>query len=183
LVLLALVAVPFLPEAIILMIAAAARIGGCKIENACAAGPWAAETVRLATEVGVSIGVAFGVGLVIVWLAGCYAAITLGWDSLPRRLLLALAVTLVFAFLPYFSPGFVLDPFVNAKCTPNEGGAGGCEIYDGQKVGGVVHETATLPGFLLIAVPLTITAFALYVIVVIILRVRSRRRGAPAKAV
>jgi len=179
---LALVGLPFLPEAIILITAAAARIGGCSIEKACTLGPLAAGTVKLATEAGLSIGAVFGVGLVVVWLVICYIAITLGWDRLPSRLLLALAVTLVFAFLPYFAPALVLEPFVNAKCKPNSGGSGGCEIY-GEKIGRVVHETDALPWFLVIAMPLTLAAFALYAIVAIVMHIRSQKRAVPAKTV
>src|SRR5262245_7268905 len=129
-VLLALVGLPFLPEAIVLMTATAARMGGCPadVEKTCALGPLAAGVVKFATEAAALTGEVFGVGVVLVWLVGCYAAITLGWSRLASRLLLALAVTLAFAFLPYFAPTLALGPFINAKCQPNEGGVGPCEI-------------------------------------------------------
>jgi hypothetical protein len=67
---------------------------------------------------------------IIGWLAMCYVVLTLGWSRLASRLLLGLAVALVFALLPYFAPWLSIANLVTKEsCDPNSGRA--CMIFGG----------------------------------------------------
>jgi hypothetical protein len=178
--LLFLVVLPFLPEVLVLATSAIANVAGCSVESqkACAFGRFAAEIIKIATEAGTLVGIVLGLGGVVLWLILCYTSITLGWEGLSRRILLALAIALVFAFLPYFAPALVLEPLVNANCQPNEGGVGPCVIYGGN-VGDAAHQTVSLPWVFGVAALLTFATLAIYVVTVIIMRIVSRNRVIP----
>ena len=87
----------------------------------CAIGPLpqVSSIIRLALEAGFFVGVSFGSGVVAVWLALCYISIVQGWTALSSRLTLALFVSLIFAFVPYFGPMMSIEHLRNPSCQPN----------------------------------------------------------------
>lgn len=130
-----LVGLPFLPEMVTLLVSAYAHISGCNVADrtACATGDVIlSNVIRAALKAGTAVGVVFANGLAAIWLALCYFAIVRGWRHLPGRLGLALIISLIFAFLPYFGPMLSIGHLVNPKCRPNEGGIPPeCIIYGG----------------------------------------------------
>jgi len=134
-VLLLLVGLPFLPEIVTILVSGFAYISGCNVADrtACATGDVVlSDVIRAALKVGTAVGVIFANGLAAIWLALCYFAIMRGWRYLVSRLGLALIVSLIFAFLPYFGPMLSIGHLVNPRCRPNEGGIPPeCIIYGG----------------------------------------------------
>lgn len=178
--LLLLVVLPFLPEIIIYATAAVAKAGGCLVDDdwVCwIAGVRVSDVVAHLLRVGVIVAVGFGYGIAAAWLALCYLAITRGWARLISRLLLALLVSVIFAFLPYLAPALAIAPLVNTHCEPNEGGVGRCEIFGGD-VGSAAHETVIVPWLIFVGVPIAFGAVVIYAIVAAIIRVVAARRVA-----
>ncbi|AWM03858.1 hypothetical protein [Bradyrhizobium amphicarpaeae] len=173
-----LVVVPFLPELVILLTSLFAGLLGCRpgSDAGCSIGPSAAEIIRHALDAGYLVGSRFGDGLAVLWLASCYWLITLGWPRLWSRLLLAFAIGLVCAFVPYFGPMLSISHLVNPKCEPNEGGVGDCIVFGGD-VGGAAHQVVGLGWRILEGAPLAIGMFAVYAIVAVVADVRGRRRA------
>jgi hypothetical protein len=174
--LLLLVALPFLPELVILLTSLFAGISGCRpgTDTGCPIGPSAAGIIRHALETGFLVGSRFGDGLAAIWLASCCWLITRGWPRLWTRLLLALAISLTCAFVPYFGPMLSISHLVNPNCSPNEGGVGGCIVYGGD-VGGVAHEVVGLGWRIIVGAPIAIGIFIAYAIIVVIVDLRSQR--------
>jgi hypothetical protein len=139
--LLLLVVIPFVPEIVITATAGLARLTGCLPDQKepCGIGPPAVSAVidwglhaGAGARVAVSIASLTGFYLAIIgWLAMCYVVLTLGWARLTSRLLLGLAVALVFALLPYFGPWLSIANLVTKhSCDPNSGHA--CIIFGGE---------------------------------------------------
>ena len=95
LVFVALVVLPFLPA-----LASSAANRCFSDRQICLAPDRVSECLQVSSRRGyISIAVAVG------WLVVCYLALSLGWRKrITSRLLLAFAVTLIFAFFPYFVP-------------------------------------------------------------------------------
>lgn len=136
--LLLLVVIPFIPEIVITATAALGRLSGCLPDQkeACRIGPvvvsdvinWAlhAKASWIASESRLEDFYLATAG----WMGLCFIALTLGWARLSSRLLLGLAVALVFALLPYFVPILTIaDLLSQASCEST--GAGKCQVYGG----------------------------------------------------
>jgi hypothetical protein len=97
----ALVLLPFLPAIAISEIPALARVGRCFFgEGACLTG-----TITTAPRAASRSAAAFIISIAAGWLVVCYLILSLGWRTrIMSRLLLAFAVTLIFAFLPNLMP-------------------------------------------------------------------------------
>ncbi|MCJ9706487.1 MULTISPECIES: hypothetical protein [unclassified Bradyrhizobium] len=172
------VVLPFVPELAILLTSLFAAISGCQpgTDAGCPIGSSAAEIIRHALEASLLVGSRFGDGLAALWLAACCWLITLGWSRLWIRLLLALAVSLICAFVPYFGPMLSISYLVNPKCSPNEGGVGDCIVYGGD-VGSVAHKVVSLGWRIIEGAPIAIGIFVVYAIVAALIERRSRRQG------
>jgi hypothetical protein len=188
----ALVVLPFLPEILILTASAYAGAIGCQIDSkmACAVGPpSASEVIRTALQAAYSIGSQFADdNIVVAWLVLCFVLIIFGWSRLSSRLLLALGVSLIFGFLPYFAPILSIGHLENPKCHPNEGGVPPeCTIYGGD-VGNAAHDAVRLGWKFFYGAPVALGAFVVFVILALGARLVSRRRmasqaqGAPPAA-
>jgi hypothetical protein len=140
LVLLLLVVIPFLPEIVISATAALARLMGCLPEQkeACRIGSLAAsDVINWGLQAGAGVRVAASIAslagfylAITGWLGMCYVVLTLGWARLASRLLLGLAVALIFALLPYFAPWLSIANLVTKdSCDPNSGRV--CIIFGG----------------------------------------------------
>ncbi|TWB64951.1 hypothetical protein FBZ94_102495 [Bradyrhizobium sacchari] len=173
-----LVVFPFVPELVILLTSLFAGLSGCRpgSDTGCPVGSSAAEIIRHALEAGFLVGSRFGDGLAALWLAACCWLITLGWLRLWTRLLLAFAVSLICAFVPYFGPMLSISHLVNPKCSPNEGGVGDCFVY-GNDVGGAAHKVVSLGWRIIEGAPIAIGIFAVYAIVAVIIELRARRQA------
>src|SRR5262249_60856939 len=108
-------------------------------------------------------------------LAACYVPVTLGWSRLWSRLLLAFAVSLIYAFAPYFGPGLSIDHLVNENCLPNEGFVGPCRIYGGN-VGSIAHDTVRLGWSIIKGAPIAFGVFLAYAAIAIGIHLFSRNR-------
>jgi len=174
-VLLLLVFLPFLPEIVVLLAALFAHVAGCSVgeKAVCAIGPFAAsDIIRVALEAASLIGVSFAFGLAAVWLALSYLAIVKGWLSLSSRIQLALAVSLIFAFVPYFGPLLSIAPSISAGCHPNEGGIPPtCMIYG--DVGDAAHEVVRVVWMFFLGAPIAFVAFLIFVLVARFLKRRT----------
>jgi hypothetical protein len=53
-------------------------------------------------QAGTARGLGFDIGIALGWLVLCYLVLSLGWTPTASRVVLALAVTLIFAILPCF---------------------------------------------------------------------------------
>ena len=137
--------------------------------RACAIGPLPSVStiIRLALEAGLLVGVSFGSGVVVVWLALCYVAITRGWTDLLSQLTLAFLVSLIFSFVPYFGPMMSIGHLDNPHCQPNEGGVGPCMMYGGD-VGSIVHENVVLGWHVFIGAPVALGEFGAYLLFLLI---------------
>lgn len=172
-----LVVLPFLPEIAIFAIAGLARARGCLVDQdwVCHfAGIRVSDMIANALDAGLLVAAAFGTGVAAAWLALCYATVTLGWARLSSRLLLAILVSAIFSFLPYFGPLLAVGALVNPHCHPNEGGVGPCVIFGGN-VGEPAHEAVAAPWFVFVGAPIALGAFVIYAVAVIIIRFVSRR--------
>jgi hypothetical protein len=173
-----LVVLPLIPELVIFATSLLAQILGCTpgSEAVCTIGPGsAAGIIRNALKAGSFLGFRFSDGLAAVWLIlGCWLA-TLGWTRLRSRLLLAFALTMVCAFVPYFGPMLSIDHLINPKCLPNEGGVGPCMIYGGN-IGAVAHDTERLVWRIIAGAPIALVIFVVYAITAIWIHLRSRKR-------
>jgi hypothetical protein len=175
LVLMLLVVAPFLPEIAIYAVTGLAKIKGCDVTDKaeCMIGKVRlSEIIAINLRAGVWVAEWMGdYGIAAVWLTLCYLAITFGWRNLVGRLLLGLAVTVVFAVLPYFGALLSISHLVNPNCQPNEGGVGPCVMFGGD-VGDVAHNTVNpqlaMAGFLI-----ALVAFVAYAIIAIVLRLFS----------
>lgn len=182
--LLLLVVVPFLPEIAIYVVTGLAKLQGCDVvdKTECKIGTWqVSEIVAISLRAAVQIAEWMAdYGIAVVWLTSCYLAITFGWRNRVDRLLLGLAVTIVFAVLPYLGPFLSISHLVNPNCEPNAGGVlrhlegtlnipGDtpikCVMFGGD-VGNVAHETVSLIlNLLLTGVLVALVAFVAYAIV------------------
>lgn len=174
--LLLLLALPFLPELVILLTSFFAAISGCHPGSSapCELGLGsAAEIIRHALTAGYLVGSRFGDGLAALWLASCCGLVTLGWTGLWSRLLLAFAISAVCAFAPYFGPMLSISHLVNPRCTPNEGGVGACIVYGGD-LGGVAHQVVGLGWRIIEGAPIAVGIFVAYAIVAVIIHLRAR---------
>jgi hypothetical protein len=77
---------------------------------------------------------------------------------------LALAVTIVFALLPYFGPLLAIGNLLNPHCQANEGGVGPCVIFGGS-VGAPAHDAMRAGWVVLAGAPISLVAFLIYAIV------------------
>jgi len=172
-----LVVVPFLPEITIYLVAALAEVKSCQADqaNTCFIGPVSVSNIiAFALRVGAGLMVAawsngnvwFFVFCVAVslWIFVCFAALTLGWTHTRARLRLALAVTVVFAVLPYFGPLLAIGNLLNQHCQANEGGVGPCVIFGGS-VGTPAHDAMRAGWVVLAGAPISLVAFLIYAIV------------------
>jgi hypothetical protein len=176
--LLLLVALPFVPELVILATSGLARLSGCDAGSdvVCRIGPSsAAAIIRNALEAGSIVGARFGDGLAAVWLAACCVLVTLGWSHLWSRLLLAFVIALVCAFVPYFGPMLSIDHLINPNCLPNEGGVGPCMIYGGN-VGSVAHDAVRLGWRIIEGAPVALGIFVVYAVVAFGMYLYSKRK-------
>lgn len=173
-----LVLLPFVPEVAILLTSLFAAISGCQpgSDAGCRIGSSAADIIRHALEASLLVGSRFGDGLAALWLASCCWLITLGWPRLWIRLLLAFAISLICAFVPYFGPMLSISHLVNPRCSPNEGGVGDCIVYGGD-VGGVAHKVVSLGWRIIEGAPIAIGIFVVYAIIAVIIELRSRKRA------
>src|ERR1700722_8068034 len=191
LVLLLLVVISLLPEIVMGVTVAFAEITGCQPDqtSACVIGSLpVSDVIALALEAGTVVILA-GVRTNTVWLVVLYAGVaawlclclivvTLGWARTLSRLLLGLAMAIVFAFLPYFAPLLVVDYLANDNCRPNEGGLGACKLF-GDYVGGAeyspVHDAVVMGWLAWFGIPLALGIFIIYALVVIVIGVSSSR--------
>jgi hypothetical protein len=170
---------------VILAVSVYAAAVGCDADAglACAVGPPSASgVIRSALKAAYTVGTKFADdNIVVAWLVCCFLLIILGWHKLASRLLLALGVTLIFAFLPYFGPILAIGPLVNPKCQPNEGGVPPeCKIYGGD-VGNAAHDAVRLGWKFFYGAPVALVAFVIFALLVLGARLVSRRRAASRK--
>ena len=104
-------------------------------DEACLSGPISVSRTIVAA-LGARHGAGFKVSIVPVWLALSYLAVCRGWMRTASRLLLGFAVTLIFAFLPYFLSLPAFGNFAAPECQPFTS-AGVCGLFDGN--GGLVY--------------------------------------------
>jgi hypothetical protein len=136
--------------------------------KACAIGSSVSSIIRFALEAGSVIGVTFGSGLVVVWLALCYVAVTLGWARLLSRLTLGFLVSLIFAIIPYLGPMMSIAHLENPRCQPNDAGVGPCIMYGGD-VGSIVHYNVALAlDNIQVGAAVALGTFSLYVVLLFI---------------
>lgn len=184
--LLLLVAIPFIPEIIITLVSALACLMGCRPDQAevCRIGSLAvSDIINWAFQMGAGARVAAslaslpGFYLAIAWwLAMCHVAVTLGWARVASRLLLGLAVTVVFTVLPYFGPWLAIANYVRKDtCDPNSGKA--CMIFGGEVSDVYAAVRVTAPE-LLYGGLLAIGIFLIYAVVVSVKGAVSARRPA-----
>jgi hypothetical protein len=181
----ALVLFPFIPEVLILAASAYAGAVGCQVDSkmACAVGPpSASEIIRAALQAAYFIGSKFADDYVVVaWLVLCFLLIILGWTRLSSRLLLALGVSLIFGFLPYFGPILSIGHLANPNCHPNEGGIPpDCNIYGGE-IGNAAHDAVRLGWKFFYGAPVALAAFVVFVILALGARLVSRGRASQAQ--
>lgn len=182
-----LVALPFLPELLIGVTAVLAKMMGCQPDQdkECLIGLLSAsDVIAFALRVGAGLivaatsnGVFWFVAFCIVvttWLILCYIALTLGWARTPIRLVLGVAVALVFAVMPYFGPMLAIANLVNDKCQPNEGAIGACLMFGGYV--GAAHQAVQVGWLILAGAPIALAAFVIYAIFAIVVRVGSAKR-------
>lgn len=184
-----LVVAPFLPEIVIYLTAALAKIMGCQLDqkNACLIGPIpVSDIIAFALQVGAGLivaarnnGILWLVVFFIVstaWLVVCFVALTFGWAHARSRLLLGFAVALVFAVLPFFGPLLAIGNLVYQNCQPNEGGVGSCVMFGGY-VGPPAHDAVKAGWLILAGAPIALGAFVIYAIVTIIIHAFSAKRA------
>jgi hypothetical protein len=186
--LLLLVVVPFLPEIAIYAVTGLARITGCEVADSmpCMFGRLEVSAI-IANRLREGIWIARWMGaygVAAAWLVLCYLVITFGWRK--GRSPLKLAVTLVFAALPYFGPYLSIRHLENRLCIPNAGGVlyqldgrskepdGGspikCVVFGGD-VGDPAHQTVRIYEDLwLTGALVALVAFVSYAIVSAIIR-------------
>jgi hypothetical protein len=174
--LLLLVALPLVPEMVIIGTSLIAKIMGCTPEGGpCPIGPGsAAGLIRKALEAATFLGFQFSYGLAAVWLIMCYWLVARGWSSLRSRLLLAFALSIIFASVPYVGPLLSIDHLINPinpKCVLNEGGVGDCKIYGGDVA--VAHDTERLAWRVMAGALIALGIFAVYAIMS---HLRSKKR-------
>jgi hypothetical protein len=143
----------------------------------CAIGPQVSSIIRHALEAGFFVGDVFSSGMVVLWLAVCYVAITRGWTRFLSRLTLAFFVSLIFAIVPYFGPMISIGHLVNPNCQPNDAGVGACFMYGGE-VGSVVHDNMVLASQGLFGAAIALGVFSLYLLILLISAFASRRGAA-----
>ena len=174
--LLLLVLLPFLPEAAVLLTRLLARANGCDLggQSACAFGPIAAEIIRVALQAAWLIGMALASGFAVVWLALSYLAIARGWAHVGVQLLVALIVSVIAAFFPYFGPILSTESLLNPGCRSlNEGRIPpSCKIY-GAEIGETAFAVGDLGWKFFIGASIAFIAFVIFAIVVIRTRPRS----------
>lgn len=193
LMLLLLLIIPLVPEIVIYLTAAVARLVGCQLnqKDACLIGSLApSDIIGLALQVCAGFVIA-AVGssyvwLVIfyaaiaAWLVACHIAIIQGWRPTSLRLLLGFAVTLIFVFLPYYGPNLAVAILGNGNCRPNEGGVGACMVFGGY-VGSADHSPAhdaIIMGQLApIGALLALAIFLVFVIVVVVAGIVAAKRS------
>lgn len=183
-----LIVVPFLPEIIIYLVQASAKIVGCQLEQkeACLIGSFSAsEVIAFALRIGAGLlvdamnhGVLWFVAFctaVAVWIIVSFTALSLGWSRTSSRLLLGFAAALVFAFLPYFGPLLAIENLLNQNCQANEGGVGPCIIFGGH-VGTPAHDAVRAGWLFFAGAPIALGAFAIYAAVTLAIHAFSKRR-------
>jgi hypothetical protein len=176
--LLLLVALPLIPELVIFATSMLAQVLGCTPESEAVCTIWpssAAAIIRNALKAGSLLGFRFSDGLAAIWLILCYCLVTLGWSRLRSRVLLAFALSMVCAFVPYFGPMLSIDHLINPKCLPNEGGVGPCIIYGGN-IGAVAHDTERLVWRVIAGAPIALAIFVVYVTIAFWAYLRSKNR-------
>jgi hypothetical protein len=184
--LLLLVVIPFVPEIVITTVVALARRKGCVPDQACRIGSLAVnDIIDWGLRAGAGARVAAsdaslpGFYLAIAgWLVMCYIVLNLGWARVASRLLLGLAVALVFALLPYFGPSLSIASLINEDTCPvnNKG------IYDPSlcKIFGGKLSDPDIAARALLDLPhgglLAIGVFVIYAVVVVVTGAVSARR-------
>jgi hypothetical protein len=197
LLLLLLVTIPFVPEIAVYAIAVLAGRLGCKPlqTEACLIGSLpVSDVIGWALEASAGLLAACvrssNVWLVVFylaiagWVTACYVVLTQSWANLVSRLLLGLAIALVFAFLPYFGPTLAVASLVNEHCQPNADSRGACKIFGGY-VGGPnytpAHATIYLWKLAPIGASLAIGIFVIYALALIALASTSAKKQAISK--
>jgi hypothetical protein len=183
-----LVVVPLLPEMLIFVVQAFAKIGGCQLEQkeACLIGGIpASEIIAFALRIGAGLivyvmnhGVLWFVifcAAAAMWIVLSFAALSLGWSRTRSRLVLGLMAALIFAVLPYFGPLLAIGNLLNENCQANEGGVGPCIIYGGH-VGTPAHDAVRAGWFVLAGAPIALGAFAIYVGITVAIQAFARKR-------
>jgi hypothetical protein len=191
LLLLALVAIPLLPEMVIGIAAALAGLMGCRLDQTepCLIGSlavsdiisWALQAgagfilVRIKSSAFWSTGFYLAVGM---WLVVCYVVLIQGWSRVASRLLLGFALAFLFALLPYDGPRFAITNLAKKGfCEPTAGGTDVCEMF-GRRVEGA--DAAVLMGEPILhfaGILLAIAIFAVFAIIVLVSAAAARRRA------
>jgi hypothetical protein len=121
-----LVLLPFMPAISVYAAVALAKIKGCGVgeEEICVAGAISVRRTIVETAQ-ISAGLAVVLLAALTWLALCYLSVALGWKRTASRLLVGVAVTVIFGGLPYFASLPAHGNFVEPHCKPYAGGFGG----------------------------------------------------------
>jgi hypothetical protein len=196
--LLLLVIIPFVPEILIFVVAAVARLMGCQPDQkgACVIGSIPVSDV-IASALQISAGlmiagvrssnvwiVVFYIG-VATWLVVCFIVLIQAWTRVHSRLLVGLVVALVFAILPYFGPMLSIANLANENCKPNEGSVSTCMIFGGYvgAPGDSPAHDAVLMGWLFFPYGALVAfgLFGLYAVTVMAVGVFSKRHLATSE--
>jgi hypothetical protein len=164
LVLILLVALPFLPELAIRVLAGAAHLSGCAAADPtpCTIGPLSlGAALRGAIQGAVAIAAVLGFGGVIVWLWLAFVAVHRGFPAMAHRLVIAFLVTVALAYLPYLAPGLAVADLMHADCQPHDAGVGACRIF-GTAMGRAPNETQVVQWFAFTGGPIALVMFAVY---------------------
>lgn len=144
--LLVLAIIPLLPEILIWIIAALARLKGCQPgdQSACLIGPVrAGEVIYLSLEVSAGMivrsaqhSLAWQLGFyaaIAAWIGLCFVVLVRGWTRLWSRLLLGFGVIVVVGVLPYFAPQLAIANLIGIHCDPNAAATHlrPCKIFGG----------------------------------------------------
>lgn len=183
-----LIIVPFLPEIAIYVAGGLAKLMGCRLDqkDTCLIGSVpVSDIIAGALRVGAGLlvsawtsGSAYFIvfcASIALWILICFFALTMGWSRTRSRLLLGLAVALVFAVLPYFGPLLAIGNFLNENCKANEGGVGPCTIFGGH-VGPPAHDAVQAGWLILAGAPIALGAFVVYAIIALIIRSFRKKR-------
>jgi hypothetical protein len=182
--LLLLVAIPLLPEIVIIAVAALAFVMGCRPgqEGACLIGSravsdvinWALQAGGVPT-VGSATARAYLYLAIGGWLVVCYVALIQGWKRLRSRLLLGSAVALFLALLPFWGPMLAIKMLANGPyCEPASSPV--CKLFGGPVALAYAALSMAEPPPYYESFKLAAGIFAVYAILVIVRGVVSARR-------
>ncbi|MBI5127981.1 MAG: hypothetical protein HZA66_00940 [Rhodopseudomonas palustris] len=139
-----LVAVPFLPEVVMIVAALLGRAVGCHAgqDVECRLGPIdLGHLISVAFRpiswltFGSSNEAAWSIAFYLVvaaWTVSCYLLIVRGWTSLRSRLSIGFVIAVTLAVLPYSAPQFTIASIVDFnKCPINLGKDAKCLVFGG----------------------------------------------------